>query len=125
MFSHSSDHIDSSDWYNWCIQAENDDFKDNVTVENPEIDDKVLDYDDDINTEEFVANKTVEYPNTLENFPIPIITGNRAPPLELEPRLAPIRKTVKRNQKAVTALSLPNLWAANHRSLWPRKSWWS
>ena len=121
MFSHSSDHIDSCDWYSWCVQADNDDFKDNVTVEVTKPDHKVLDSDDHNNREDLVANKTVEYPNGLEKFSIPIITGNRAPPLDPEPRLAPCRKAIKRNQKAVTALSLPNLWAA--RTPWT--SWWS
>ena len=55
-----------------------------------------------------------------EAYQIPILTGNRSTPPQPEERSPSARITLKRNNKAVAALSLPNLWGANHRSLWPR-----
>ena len=132
--------INSLDWYDWCLEAEAVDFVVTDLVEDPnnKESDDIVDSSKCNEVEDSNTNNTVEYSNTvvtepvekgpvvnvrekqLEGVSIPIITGNRVPPPDPEPRLPPSRKTVKRNQKAVTALSLPNLWGANHRSLWPR-----
>ena len=134
MFSSfSPDPIDSLDWYDWCVQAETVDFKVTNTVEDRNTKEIVVDSNNHRNLVVPDTDNTVEYLNNIENepvenvgenqvenVPIPIIVGNRAPPPDPVLRPPPSRKIVKRSQKAVTALSLPNLWGANHRSLWPR-----
>ena len=51
---------------------------------------------------------------------IPVLTGNRPSVVVNQTRLPPVCRTVRRSNKAVTALSFPNIWSANHRSLWPK-----
>ena len=100
----------SEDWYNWCEQTEDFNFISNE----PWLP----------GTADLVHPPTQQaaQPDALqpEVHQIPIITGNR--PTQPEPGARPpsSRITIRRNNKAVTALSLPNLWGANHRSLWPR-----
>ena len=57
------------------------------------------------------------------SHPIPVIVGNvpdlRNQHFQKSPRI-PCRTTVKRCNKALTALSLPNLMVTNHRSIFPK-----
>ena len=94
----------SNDWYDWCLEA------DSVEVESNTVDETNI-----VETEP-VDNES----ENLESRGLPIIIGNRPPNPSPEPRPPPSVKTIKRSNKALKALSLPNLWGANHRSLWPR-----
>ena len=91
-----------TDWYDWCEQAE-----------------PLLTATADQEYEPIIPLVQPE-PCQPETNHIPIVTGNRPKPTEPEKRPHSARITLRRNNKAVTALSLPNLWGANHRSLWPR-----
>ena len=52
---------------------------------------------------------------------IPVIVGNRPAPIVHEAR-KPVRKTIKRNNKLVNALSVPNMTLYNVRSAWAKWS---
>ena len=56
-----------------------------------------------------------------EEVLIPVIVGNRPAPIAHEAR-EPVRKTIKRNNKLVNALSAPNMTLYNVRSAWAKWS---
>ena len=61
-------------------------------------------------------------PQTMA-YPIPVIVGNTPNPSYQSPSPTmrpPCRTTVKRNNKAIVALTLPNIMVTNHRSLFPK-----
>ena len=74
------------------------------------------------------SEESINFFNPIENSEkfdsapkiIPTIIGNR--PLDQNQFLPrqPTRFTVPRNKNIVKALSLPVIWSANHRSIWPR-----
>ena len=72
-------------------------------------------HDDNIVIEKIVSECEPEIPQKIT-----VLTGYRSPLIPAQTRLPPARKTIKRNNNDMTALSLPNVWGANHRSLWPR-----
>ena len=52
--------------------------------------------------------------------PIPVLLNpNPPPPIPRQPR-SPYHKTIRRDNRTVTALSLPNIMVANHRSIFPK-----
>ena len=54
--------------------------------------------------------------------PIPVLIGQAPPypPQQNSNRRSPCRTTIRRNNRAVTALSLPNVMVTNHRSIFPK-----
>ena len=99
----------SLDWYDWCEQTE---------IFNFSIEQFLL-VTEDHEPERIQLTEQTGHHQT-DVHPIPIVTSHRPTSSVSECRPPPSRIIIKRNNKAVTAISLPNLWGANHRSLWPR-----
>ena len=87
----------SSDWYEWCLQNED------VVVENNTVETNIIEIEP--------GNDETDDHET-KGLPITVITGHRPSIPAPEPRPPPTIKTVRRSNKALKALSLPNLWGA-------------
>ena len=68
------------------------------------------------------SSSIISNPNPdLSPHPIPVIVGNRNPhPAYQQPMHRPQLRTIRRDNKAITALSLPRIMLANHRSIFPK-----
>ena len=115
-----------SNWYDWCEQADNLGISDDLnnisstgTIPMTTPNDSSYSIPTYSEHNHLKEHDQVE-PPVQEQQHIPVFTGNRPIVLEIEDRLPSACRTVRRNNKAVTALSLPNIWGANHRSLWPK-----
>ena len=53
-------------------------------------------------------------------YNIPVITSSTSARVSLHPPRTPCRQTIRRDNRAVTALSLPNIMVTNHRSMFPK-----
>ena len=84
------------------------------------IDNKYLDkYPADNLTTSTNVNVDMTITNDLRS--IPILVGNRPPnKFNCSQRILNNNVTIRRDNKVVKALSLPTVWSANHRSIWPR-----
>ena len=61
---------------------------------------------------------TPDHPGMIQHN-IPVVCNNREVQRPPKPR-TPVRRTIRRDNRAVTALSLPNIMVTNHRSLFPK-----
>ena len=61
-------------------------------------------------------------PDTLPTSPqaIPVVVNNTNHHQQSNPPRTPCRQTIRRDNRAVTALSLPNIMVTNHRSIFPK-----
>ena len=81
-----------------------------------ETDNDIEDSDEQSDKDEEVENEANEQEGS-----IPVVVGNRPPPQAPDAR-EPVRKTIKRNNKLVEALSLPKMTLYNVRSAWSKWS---
>ena len=63
---------------------------------------------------------TTNVENLSTSFNISTVIGNRPENNKRVERPSSTRVLVNRDKKSIKASSLPNIWSANHRSLWPR-----
>ena len=69
-----------------------------------------------------LTSSTSSLDHDLENcdYPIPVLTGNRPTNGIKTKRLPPVRKTIRRDNKVLQAVSLPKISNYNMRSLLPK-----